>query len=152
VFQLTRFNYVYKAIQTNQGIIFAVSAVAFIVFPFMVFLAYEHRVSRQQKKLMSSAQRSNAIVESLFPSSVRDKLYLQDSDDRNDSGAPIADLHPDTTVVFADIANFTMWSSVRDPYSVFTLLETIYTAFDEVANRRNVFKVETVGDCYVAGM
>jgi class 3 adenylate cyclase len=116
-----------------------------------VFLAYEHRVSRQQKKLMSSAQRSNAIVESLFPSNVRDKLYPQDADDQNDSGAPIADLHPDTTVVFADIANFTMWSSVRDPYSVFTLLETIYSAFDEVANRRNVFKVETVGDCYVAG-
>jgi class 3 adenylate cyclase len=45
-----------------------------------------------------------------------------------------------------------MWSSVRDPYSVFTLLETIYSAFDEVANRRNVFKVETIGDCYVAGM
>jgi Adenylate and Guanylate cyclase catalytic domain len=51
-----------------------------------------------------------------------------------------------------DIAKFTMWSSVRDPYSVFTLLETIYAAFDAVASRRNVFKVETIGDCYVAGM
>lgn len=30
------------------------------------------------------------------------------------------------------------------------MLETVYGAFDEIARRRNVFKVETVGDCYVA--
>jgi Adenylate and Guanylate cyclase catalytic domain len=41
--------------------------------------------------------------------------------------------------------------SVRDPYQVFTLLETIYGAFDKVAHRRKVFKVETIGDSYVAG-
>jgi hypothetical protein len=90
-----------ESMQTNQGIIFAVSAVAFIVFPFVVFLAYEHRVSRQQKLLMSSAQRSNAIVESLFPSNVRDKLYPHDENGITNSGTPIADLHPDTTVIFA---------------------------------------------------
>jgi class 3 adenylate cyclase len=33
---------------------------------------------------------------------------------------------------------------------VFTLLETIYAAFDDIAKKRRVFKVETVGDCYVA--
>jgi hypothetical protein len=33
---------------------------------------------------------------------------------------------------------------------VFTLLETIFTAFDSLAKKRQVFKVETVGDCYVA--
>jgi class 3 adenylate cyclase len=29
-------------------------------------------------------------------------------------------------------------------------LETIYGHFDEIAKRRRVFKVETIGDCYVA--
>jgi class 3 adenylate cyclase len=33
---------------------------------------------------------------------------------------------------------------------VFHLLESIYNAFDEIAKARKVFKVETVGDCYVA--
>ena len=54
------------------------------------------------------------------------------------------------TVMFADVEGFTAWSSVREPSQVFTLLETIYAAFDRVALRRRVFKVETVGDCYVA--
>ena len=39
---------------------------------------------------------------------------------------------------------------MRDPSQVFTLLETLYNAFDRIAERRGVFKVETVGDCYVA--
>lgn len=49
-----------------------------------------------------------------------------------------------------DIVGFTAWSSVREPTQVFSLLETVYHAFDEIARTRRVFKVETVGDCYVA--
>lgn len=33
---------------------------------------------------------------------------------------------------------------------MFHLLETIFDSFDVVARRRGIFKVETVGDCYVA--
>ena len=43
---------------------------------------------------------------------------------------------------------FTAWSSMREPTQVLLLLETIYRAFDEIAKRRKVFKVETIGDCY----
>ncbi|KAL3926449.1 MAG: hypothetical protein SGBAC_013470, partial [Bacillariaceae sp.] len=63
---------------------------------------------------------------------------------------PIADLFLDATVLFADISGFTAWSSVREPAQVFTLLETVFRAFDVIAKHRKVFKVETVGDCYVA--
>lgn len=48
------------------------------------------------------------------------------------------------------IAGFTAWSSIREPTHVFQLLESIFQAFDEEARRAGVFKVETVGDCYVA--
>jgi class 3 adenylate cyclase len=63
---------------------------------------------------------------------------------------PLADLFLETTILFADIAGFTAWSSVREPHHVFTLLETVYGAFDTIAIRRGIFKVETMGDCYVA--
>lgn len=33
---------------------------------------------------------------------------------------------------------------------MFILLETLYAAFDLIARRRRIFKVETIGDCYVA--
>ena len=62
----------------------------------------------------------------------------------------IADLFPHCTVMFADIAGFTAWSSTREPSQVFILLQTVYQNFDSIANRRRVFKVETIGDSYLA--
>jgi class 3 adenylate cyclase len=47
-------------------------------------------------------------------------------------------------------SNMTFVLSARDPNQVFTLLESIYGSFDQLARRRKVFKVETIGDCYVA--
>jgi len=69
---------------------------------------------------------------------------------KTETSKPIAELFPEVTVLFADISGFTAWSSIREPSQVFMLLESIFGAFDEIANKRNVFKVETVGDCYVA--
>ena len=60
------------------------------------------------------------------------------------SEQPIADLFPKATVLFTDIAGFTAWSSSREPTQVFTLLQNIYRNFDEIADRRRVFKVETI--------
>lgn len=126
-------------------------------------------VQSRNKKVENVAARSNAIVSSLFPSNVRDRLLAENLEvqvskgksrsktDGNGSlndvavykSKPIADLFPETTVLFGDIVGFTAWSSVRDPTQVFTLLETVYHAFDEIAHKRRIFKVETIGDCYV---
>jgi hypothetical protein len=147
-------------------IVFACSTVCIFAFTALLFYLYERAVERRQKLVMKTAIRSTAIVSSLFPSTVRDQLYASESeagdkrgvfspkasDDVNTpgSGSPIAELYPETTVMFADIAGFTAWSSVRQPCQVFHLLETLYGAFDGIAKQRGVFKVETIGDSYVA--
>ena len=46
-------------------------------------------------------------------------------------------------------AFFYFCENLDTPHS-FTLLEKIYNAFDSIAKRQRVFKVETVGDSYVA--
>ena len=133
-----------------------------------MFFIYDVLVQRRNEKIVVTAARSNAIVSSIFPDAIRDRLLEQNvatskqghlksyllnggSDDAgNQSSKPLADLFLETTVLFADISGFTAWSSVRDPTQVFILLETLYKAFDAIANRRRVYKVETVGDSYVA--
>jgi class 3 adenylate cyclase len=67
-----------------------------------------------------------------------------------DFDKPIADYFPDCTIMFADIVDFTAWSSTCDPIQVFTLLQNIFFEFDKAAKRRGVFKVETIGASYVA--
>jgi Adenylate and Guanylate cyclase catalytic domain len=68
----------------------------------------------------------------------------------NSRTKPIADFFPTATILFADIVGFTAWSSTREPCQVFVLLESIFHEFDLIAKRRGVYKVETIGDCYVA--
>jgi class 3 adenylate cyclase len=125
-------------------------------------------VEQRQKAVLDTAKRSNAIVSSIFPKQVvgrlmKDSTPIQgnatklrslmgdtlEKGGKNvvaESNAPIADLFPSATVMFADVEGFTAWSSVREPSQVFVLLESLYHAFDLVASRRRVFKVETVGD------
>jgi Adenylate and Guanylate cyclase catalytic domain len=71
-------------------------------------------------------------------------------DNWNSRTKPIADFFPAATILFADIIGFTAWSSTREPTQVFILLESIFHEFDIIAKRRGVYKVETIGDCYVA--
>jgi hypothetical protein len=55
-----------------------VAAVLIFVFTSLVFLLYDRLVERRQKKVMSTAMQSSAIVSSLFPSQVRDRLFPVD--------------------------------------------------------------------------
>ena len=105
----------------------------------------------------SSHAGGNARKAIFEPTKAKLRTYLNDgeqseipSDKARDTNKPIADLFTATTVIFADIAGFTAWSSTREPTQVFTLLEAVYGAFDAIAAKRSVFKVETIGDSYVA--
>ncbi|CAB9512119.1 Receptor-type guanylate cyclase gcy [Seminavis robusta] len=66
------------------------------------------------------------------------------------TGRPIQERFDPTTVLFADIAGFTQWCSEREPCHVFTLLEAVFFVFDNLAKQLSVYKIETIGDCYVA--
>ena len=66
------------------------------------------------------------------------------------SSEPIADEYQATTVLFADLAGFTAWSASRPPEHVFMLLEALYSQFDNATRELGIFKVETIGDCYMA--
>jgi class 3 adenylate cyclase len=104
---------------------------------------------RQEEKPIAGMQHPGANLSS---KALRGQFLKKKNNNRplNFDDAPIADLFPNSTVLFADVAGFTAWSSVREPSQVFILLEGIYNAFDTIARRRKIFKVETIGDCYVA--
>jgi class 3 adenylate cyclase len=59
-------------------------------------------------------------------------------------GMHIASKFEKTTVMFADLAGFTKWSSSRSPENVFDLLEALFRKFDAAAKRLGAFKVETM--------
>lgn len=208
-----------KSLYINyEPLYFGVGVATIFVFTTAVFMFYNCLVERRQTIVLDTAVKSSAVVRSLFPANVRERLFAvaekppvhADSTNKSVSAdnpsstpatpeqsrktssgqqranlnqrssdgewsnttqterrlsrflssgelgvrtalstikaaPPIADLFPEATVFFADLAGFTKWSSDRTPVEVFGLLETIYATFDAVATRRGVFKVETIG-------
>lgn len=55
-----------------------------------------------------------------------------------------------TFVADSNIREFTAWSSSRQPQQVFILLEQVFGIFDLIARENKIYKVESVGDCYLA--
>lgn len=61
----------------------------------------------------------------------------------------ITDKLPDVTLIYADIVGFTAWSSNKHPEEVVGMLSELFTRFDKMCVELNVYKVHTIGDCYV---
>ena len=89
-------------------------------------------------------QRSEQLLLSILPAPIATRL--------KHAPGPIADAYDEVTVLFADIVGFTPLSDDRAPEEVVALLDRIFTAFDELAERHGVERIKTVGDAYmVAG-
>lgn len=53
-------------------------------------------------------------------------------------------------VFFSDIVGYTNMSSQMTPIEVMQMLGDLYTQFDVLAKKHDVYKVETIGDAYIA--
>ena len=59
------------------------------------------------------------------------------------------DTHENVTILFADIVNFTKFSSGVKPNQVVNMLRRLFTEFDKQCYHHQIFKMYTIGDCYV---
>lgn len=103
---------------TDGPLLFAIILSAVFVFTSVVFLTYDCLVQRRHRVINDSAVKTNAVVKSLFPDKVRDRLDNVYADDRGQEMSrrfsldtiedvrdsdPIADLYPQCTVLFTDM-------------------------------------------------
>jgi adenylate cyclase len=85
---------------------------------------------------------TETLLHSILPRSIADRLR---------SGAQlIANEHAEVTVLFADIAGFTPLARRAGPAEVVTILNRVFSAFDELAERHGLEKIKTIGDAYMA--
>ena len=153
---------------TKSPVEMTIFVVLIFSFSLLLFLFFGAFTARRLEVMGRRAAHTRKLVNKLFPKEIQERMFKADGGfnaeeardplvrikallkKEKENDTPICDLWPDCTVAFADIKGFTAWSSQRDPAQVFALLEALYGAFDNTANQRGVFKVETIGDCYVA--
>jgi class 3 adenylate cyclase/Tfp pilus assembly protein PilF len=61
----------------------------------------------------------------------------------------IADSFDDVTVLFADIVGFTQLSARTSPQELVEMLDAIFSDFDALAEKYELEKIKTIGDCYM---
>lgn len=87
---------------------------------------------------------SEHLLRDVFPVSVEQRL-------KSGSGS-IADAHPDVSILFADIVDFTPYAAAVAPERLVRVLDEVFTGFDHLAEVHDLEKIKTIGDAYmVAG-
>lgn len=98
----------------------------------------ETRFSMQAKK----AHQTDILLHDVFPRHIVEALR---------SGRKVEpELRDVVTIFFSDIVGFTRISSSLPPIKVSDMLDRLYSRFDELSRQHDIFKVETIGDAYMA--
>jgi class 3 adenylate cyclase len=124
-------------------------AVASIIYMLLRYSIQEKRkiqakLEEAHTLLQAEQERSERLLLNILPAPVAERLKNSDQ--------TIADGFADVTVMFADIVNFTEVAADLSPNQVFSMLNRIFSAFDELAERFGLEKIKTIGDAYmVAG-
>ncbi len=87
-------------------------------------------------------ERSERLLLNILPPPIADRLKNNEDN--------IAQGHADVTVMFADIVGFTRMTEELSPVETVTILNDIFSIFDELAGKHQVEKIKTIGDAYMA--
>ena len=95
-----------------------------------------------EKDLESQRQHSEKILRNVLPDAIVDELKTTRS--------TLAHAYSDVTVIFIDLVGFTKKSAAMEPALLVTLLDELFSRFDELASKYDVEKIKTIGDAYMA--
>jgi adenylate cyclase len=97
-------------------------------------------VFAQQRQ--DAQERVENLLLNILPRSIAEKL--------KDRPQTIADSFTSASILFADVADFTPMSERLSPTRVVEMLDQLFGHFDSLAERYDVEKIKTLGDCYMA--
>lgn len=94
-----------------------------------------NRLLRQER------DRADDLLRNILPAPIAEQLKVRPG--------TIADAYAEVTVLFADLVGFTPLSARMDPDETVGLLNTVFSEFDQLAERHGLEKIKTIGDAYM---
>lgn len=95
-------------------------------------------------------ERIESLLLNMLPPSIAARLTEETVRKLREDGTGIADEHSEVTILFADIVGFTDLAAKTTPTKLISILDTVFTEFDQLAEKHQVEKIKTVGDAYMA--
>lgn len=110
-----------------------------IVFTLLAVFAAERREALAALRVEQA--KAESLLLNILPSSIAERLKGEKR--------PIADHIGSASILFADVVDFTPWSENLPPADVVEHLDRLFTHFDGLAERHDLEKIKTIGDCYM---
>lgn len=96
----------------------------------------------QSRTLLIEQKRSTQILKNMLPEHIVQRMQKGDT--------LISEDEKDVTILFCDIADFSSFVNRFGPTEVVSLLDRVYSLFDQICQKHGVRKMETVGKTYMA--
>lgn len=121
---------------------FAVNVVSSAAILFAIVYYAVKQTARAEAALEREHERSESLLLNILPPRVAERLKQ-----RRDR--VIADAYPEASVLFADMAGFTMRASDTTPEALVQFLNDVFTKLDVLVERHGLEKIKTTGDAYM---
>ena len=101
----------------------------------------KEQLDRQHALLAEEQKKSERVLFNVLPSNIAERLKSKEG--------LIADGYADVTVMFADLVNFTQLTEQMSPEQMVSLLNELFSEFDELSEKFGLEKIKTIGDAYM---
>jgi class 3 adenylate cyclase len=132
-----------QTIHESASLAYLSYVVTFIIMTLFSVFTHEKRLRKNsilKKVSQKELQKTQQLLTQMMPARALSTL---------EDGRQVMDNLKNVTLMFADVVGFTAWSAVRSPKEVVGMLSSLFTSFDKMCIENNVYKVHTIGDCYV---
>ncbi|XP_060563891.1 guanylate cyclase alpha-like [Ruditapes philippinarum] len=103
---------------------------------------YTQTLVHKTTELNIEKHKADTLIFQMVPKSIAKKL-------RSQCSYVESDYFKSASILFADIFGFNQISMKLSPIELVTFLHTLYLALDERIDNYDVYKVETINDCYM---
>ena len=97
---------------------------------------------RAEHEIAQSRVRIEELLHSMLPARIVERMHGGET--------LIADVHGAVSIVFSDLVGFTQLSQQLNASKLVAILNRLFSAFDEAADRHGMHKIKTIGDAYMA--
>ena len=99
------------------------------------------QVQHERKLLEFEQEKSERLLLNVLPHSIAVRLKQGERH--------IAERFEGVTVLFADVVDFSSFASRTEPEDLVSLLNDLFSRFDQLAHRHGLEKIKTIGDSYL---